>query len=107
VLLSLQFEAALQMMQTPMMQQLLSNPETLRNMLQMTPGVREVGVPRRQLCLKSQTVLHAAVWFKFLFLTPTVCAFDPSCAYVSCACLHGYASWACMYMHAYVGGSRP
>lgn len=43
--LCFQFEAALQMMQTPMMQQLLSNPETLRNMLQMTPGVREVGVP--------------------------------------------------------------
>jgi hypothetical protein len=45
VSLCLQFEAALQMMQTPMMQQLLSNPETLRNMLQMTPGVREVRVP--------------------------------------------------------------
>lgn len=31
-----------QMMQNPMVQQLLSNPEMMRNMLQMNPGVREV-----------------------------------------------------------------
>jgi hypothetical protein len=32
-----------QMMQSPLMQQLLSNPELMRNMLQMNPAVREVG----------------------------------------------------------------
>lgn len=31
-----------QMMQSPMVQQLLSDPETIRNMLQMNPGIREV-----------------------------------------------------------------
>lgn len=31
-----------QMMQSPMVQQLLSDPETMRNMLQMNPGIREV-----------------------------------------------------------------
>jgi hypothetical protein len=31
-----------QMMQSPLMQQLLSNPELMRNMLQMNPAVREV-----------------------------------------------------------------
>lgn len=32
-----------QMMQSPMMQQMLSNPDNMRNMLQMNPAVREVG----------------------------------------------------------------
>jgi hypothetical protein len=32
-----------QMMQNPMVQQLMSNPEMMRNMLQMNPGIREVG----------------------------------------------------------------
>lgn len=31
-----------QMMQNPMVQQFLSDPETMRNMLQMNPGIREV-----------------------------------------------------------------
>jgi hypothetical protein len=31
-----------QMMQSPMMQQLLNNPDMMRNMLQMNPAVREV-----------------------------------------------------------------
>jgi hypothetical protein len=31
-----------QMMQSPLMQQLLNNPEMLRSMLQMNPAVREV-----------------------------------------------------------------
>lgn len=30
------------MMQNPMVQQMFSNPETMRNMLQMNPAVREV-----------------------------------------------------------------
>lgn len=33
-----------QMMQSPMMQQMLSNPDNMRNMLQMNPAVREVGM---------------------------------------------------------------
>lgn len=31
-----------QMVQSPLMQQMLSNPELLRNMLQMNPAIREV-----------------------------------------------------------------
>jgi hypothetical protein len=51
-----------QMMQSPLMQQLLSNPELMRNMLQMNPAVREVRrhsswQQKAQLCWTSAQII--------------------------------------------------
>jgi hypothetical protein len=52
-----------QMMQNPMVQQMLNNPETMRNMLQMNPAVREVGSSQHA-CMHArmvQPVVQAAL----------------------------------------------
>lgn len=81
-----------QMMQSPMVQQLLNNPETLRNMLQMNPGIREVClcITRAGLCFRG--------WMRHCS-TSSCCTMTPCLLWTPTSSVHAYVG-ACALVHA-------